>query len=147
MNQQAVGPETAAPDGISPGFLAYVVGPVALVLLLVLRHFGLVAKVPAWAYGGVIVASLLSSRLVERWPDAPPGSLRLHVRVAAHVTAVTSVIYLLLAYPVIYIRELRHFLPLAIVVLPLAVRELERRADHLSDSSTSATATNTNTNG
>ena len=61
--------------------------------------------------------------------------------------AVTSVIYLLLAYPVIYIRELRHFLPLAIVVLPLALGELERRANHLSDSSTSATATNTNTNG
>jgi hypothetical protein len=61
--------------------------------------------------------------------------------------AATSVIYLVLAYPVIYIRELRHFLPLAIVVLPLAVGELERHADHRSDSSTSATATNTNTNG
>jgi hypothetical protein len=40
--------------------------------------------------------------------------------------ALTSLIYVLLAYPVIYIRELRHFLPLAILILPIAVRELER---------------------
>ena len=95
VNQRAVGaaPEVA-PGGVSPGLLPYIVGPVALVLLLVLRHFGLVAKVPAWAYAGVISGSLISSRLVERWPDAPPGSRRVHVRVVAHVTAVTSVIYM-----------------------------------------------------
>lgn len=37
----------------------------------------------------------------------------------------TSLIYMLLAYPVIVIRELRHFLPLAIVVLPAAIGALE----------------------
>jgi hypothetical protein len=46
--------------------------------------------------------------------------------------AITCVVYLLLAYPVIYIRELRHFLPLAIVVLPLAINAIEQRsADRL----------------
>lgn len=40
--------------------------------------------------------------------------------------ALTGVVYLLLTYPVIYIRELRHFLPLAIVVLPLAMAAIER---------------------
>jgi isoprenylcysteine carboxyl methyltransferase (ICMT) family protein YpbQ len=40
--------------------------------------------------------------------------------------ALTGVVYLLLAYPVIVIRELRHFLPLAIIVLPLAMTALER---------------------
>jgi diguanylate cyclase (GGDEF)-like protein/PAS domain S-box-containing protein len=83
-----------APGGLSPGFLAYVVGPIALALLLVLRHFGLVAKVPVWAYAGAIVGAQVSGRLVERWPDAPPGSLRLHVRVVVHVAAVTSVLYM-----------------------------------------------------
>jgi hypothetical protein len=39
--------------------------------------------------------------------------------------ALTLVIYLVLAYPVIYIRELRHFLPLAILILPMAVSELD----------------------
>jgi hypothetical protein len=29
---------------------------------------------------------------------------------------------------VIYIRELRHFLPLAIVVLPMAISAIERRS-------------------
>src|SRR5262249_7206096 len=41
--------------------------------------------------------------------------------------AAAALVYLILAYPVIYIRELRHFLPLAIVVLPAAIQELERR--------------------
>jgi hypothetical protein len=40
--------------------------------------------------------------------------------------AMTGLVYLALAYPVIAIRELRHFLPLAIVVLPLAIAEIER---------------------
>jgi len=42
--------------------------------------------------------------------------------------ALTGVVYLLLAYPVIVLRELRHFLPLAIVVLPLAMQALEGAA-------------------
>jgi len=50
--------------------------------------------------------------------------------------ALTSLIYVLLAYPVIYIRELRHFLPLAILILPIAVRELERGMAATSDPAT-----------
>jgi hypothetical protein len=42
---------------------------------------------------------------------------------------ITAVVYLALAYPVIRIRELRHFLPLAILILPLAMAELERQAE------------------
>jgi hypothetical protein len=42
--------------------------------------------------------------------------------------AITAIAYLCLAYPVIYIRELRHFLPLAIVLLPPALAAIERRA-------------------
>jgi hypothetical protein len=46
---------------------------------------------------------------------------------ARHLGA-TALVYLILAYPVIYIRELRHFLPLAIVVLPLAINAIEQRS-------------------
>ena len=92
------GPGTAAAEvmlgGLSPGLLAYVVGPIALVLLLLFRHFGLVAKVPPWSYVCAIVGAQVSGRLVERWPDDGRESLRLHVRVVVHVAAVTSVIYL-----------------------------------------------------
>lgn len=50
--------------------------------------------------------------------------------------AITALIYVLLAYPVIYIRELRHLLPLAILILPIAVRELERGMAATSDPAT-----------
>ena len=49
---------------------------------------------------------------------------------AKHLAA-TGLAYLLLAYPVIYIRELRHFLPLAIIVLPLAINAIEQRSPSL----------------
>jgi hypothetical protein len=39
---------------------------------------------------------------------------------------VIGVIYLALMYVVVYLRELRHFLPLLIVLLPPAVSELDR---------------------
>jgi diguanylate cyclase (GGDEF)-like protein len=79
---------------LAPAVLAYAVGPLALVLLLVFRHFGLVARAPVWAYVTALVGSGVVSRIAERWRYSRPGSLRLHVRVVVHVMAVTSVIYL-----------------------------------------------------
>lgn len=38
--------------------------------------------------------------------------------------ALTCGVYLILAYLVVYIRELRHFLPLAILILPLSLQEI-----------------------
>lgn len=87
----APGPGTSA--GLSPAILAYVVGPVALVVLGVMLHYDLVAG-SIWPYVGVIVGSALLGLLVERWDDTPPGSLRLHLRVVLHVSAVTSVVYM-----------------------------------------------------
>src|SRR5436190_12882408 len=85
---------TKEPASLSPNVLAYAVGPVALALLLVFRHFRLVAHEPVWAYVVALVGSGVLSRLVERWRDSQPGSLRLHARVLVHVIAVTTVIYL-----------------------------------------------------
>jgi len=42
--------------------------------------------------------------------------------------ALTGVVYLVLAYAVVVVGEMRHFLPLAIVLLPPAIGEIERRA-------------------
>jgi diguanylate cyclase (GGDEF)-like protein/PAS domain S-box-containing protein len=88
------GVRAAVERGLSPTLLAYVVGPVAFLLLLVLRHFGLVARAPGWAYAAAILGPQPVSGLLERWRDAPPGSWRLQVRVAFHVAQVTAVIYL-----------------------------------------------------
>jgi hypothetical protein len=43
--------------------------------------------------------------------------------------AFTLAVYVVLAYFVVYIRELRHFLPLAILLLPLAVSEYAHAAE------------------
>ncbi len=84
----------AAPRGLGPVHLAYLASPVAFGLVVVLRHFGYVARLPLWTYLTALVLSPVTSLLVESWNDARPGSLRLHVRVAAHVGAVTVVIYM-----------------------------------------------------
>jgi hypothetical protein len=60
------------------------------------------------------------------WIWAARRALTIEDRFAKHLAA-TALAYLILAYPVIYIRELRHFLPLAIVVLPLAFNAIEQR--------------------
>jgi diguanylate cyclase (GGDEF)-like protein/PAS domain S-box-containing protein len=91
VNQRTPAPESTR--GLSPIVLAYAVGPVALVLLLAMRHFGLVAKVSVWAYLGAIIGPQILSALLERWADAPLRSLRVHARFAVHVIAVTAVIY------------------------------------------------------
>jgi diguanylate cyclase (GGDEF)-like protein len=63
-------------------------------VLLIFRHFGLVAHAPVWAYAVALIGSGVVSRVVEQWRHSRPGTLRLHARVVVHVLAVTSVIYL-----------------------------------------------------
>src|SRR5882724_4807197 len=79
---------------LAPNVIAYAVGPLALAVLLVFRHFGLVAQAPVWLYSVTLVGTGVVSRIVEKWRYSRPGSLRLHVRVIVHVVAVTAVIYM-----------------------------------------------------
>src|SRR5450631_1684784 len=99
---------------LSPLVLAYVVGPVALGVLLIFRTFGLVAPVTIWAYLGAIAGAALLSMLVEPWHSAPAGSVKLHARLAIHVAAVTVVIYMTgwgpalgMAYAFVALQELQ----------------------------------------
>ncbi len=94
--------------------LAYVVGPLALGLLVVFRYFGLVARAPIWAYLIAIGGSALASMAVEPWHSAPAGSVKLHTRLAIHVLAVTAVIYMSgwgpalgMAYAFVALQELQ----------------------------------------
>jgi diguanylate cyclase (GGDEF)-like protein len=88
-------PGAASKPGKAPDlFFEYGVAPVALVVVLAFRHFGVVAQVPVWAYAVAILGSLALSQIVEPWTDAGPGTCRMHVRIAVHVTGVTAVIYL-----------------------------------------------------
>jgi diguanylate cyclase (GGDEF)-like protein len=88
------GSERGAATSTAARLLAYGVGPVALVVLVILQHFGLVATAPVWAYAVAIAGSMIGSRSVERWQHNGPGTLGMHLRVAAHMAAVTAVIYL-----------------------------------------------------
>jgi diguanylate cyclase (GGDEF)-like protein len=99
--------------GLAPVFLAYVMSPIAFGAVIILRHFGYVARLSIWAYLAVLMLTPAISFLVEPWRDAKPRSLRLHVRVAVHVTAVTVVIYmtgwgpvLLMAYPFVVLVDM-----------------------------------------
>jgi diguanylate cyclase (GGDEF)-like protein len=88
-------PGSAGPECLTPRLLVFaVVVPIALVVLLVLRGFGVIARVAAWAYVVAVLGSAVSSRLVEPWKAAGPGTAAMHVRVVVHVAGVTSVIYL-----------------------------------------------------
>ena len=79
---------------LAPTYLAYLIGPVALVVVLLLMHFGAIVREPAWIWVGIFVAVPLSSFLADAQYRAHPSTLTLHVRVAMHAAAVAAVIYL-----------------------------------------------------
>ena len=81
-------------DRAAPTLVLYAVEAAALVVLLVARHFGIVADEPWWAYGCAVGGSSLVSRRLDRWSHAPRGSWRLHARVCMHAVTVLVVIYL-----------------------------------------------------
>ncbi len=93
-------PVTAAPDlgagrvRLSPYLLAYVMGPAALVVILLLEHFKMIAQQPLWLWLAVFVTIPSFSIVLEIWYRRRPCRLRLHARVAWHAATVTAVIYL-----------------------------------------------------
>jgi diguanylate cyclase (GGDEF)-like protein len=74
--------------------MTYAVGPLALVILLLLRALDVVARAPIWAYVAALAGTMLASRVVERYAHCQPGTIGLHVRVAVHAAGVTAVIYM-----------------------------------------------------
>ena len=78
----------------NPQLIGYLMAVAALPILLALRHFGLVAKVPIWLYAAVFIASPVSSLLTDRFTEKHTGPAAVNLRVAAHVASVTAVIYM-----------------------------------------------------
>jgi len=79
---------------LNPIFLAYLVGPLALVGVLLVMHFGGVARESAWLWVGVFVILPSMGLLGNHLHDRNPSNLRLHARVAAGTVALTTTIYL-----------------------------------------------------
>jgi diguanylate cyclase (GGDEF)-like protein/PAS domain S-box-containing protein len=90
-----LGPAASAKStGLGPRILSYMMGPAAFVILLVLRHLGLVAHLPVGVYIVIFVGIPALSMFIEWFYRRRPTRLRLNLRVAFHIGAVTTVIYM-----------------------------------------------------
>jgi diguanylate cyclase (GGDEF)-like protein/PAS domain S-box-containing protein len=87
-------PVAAKSHGLGPRILSYSMGPAAFVVLLVLRHLGLVAHLPVIMYIAIFAGMPALSTFIESFYRRDPTRLRLHLRVAFHTASVTTVIYL-----------------------------------------------------
>ncbi|MDQ3293260.1 MAG: PAS domain-containing protein, partial [Actinomycetota bacterium] len=79
---------------ISPLVVGWVINPVALVALWILRELDLVADQPLWAYVGVLWSGALVCAVAELWFRRRPSPLPVRCRVVAHSAFVTATIYL-----------------------------------------------------
>ena len=79
---------------INPTYLAYLIGPVALVAVLLLMRFGVVARESAWLWLAVFTAVPVAGLLGDHLYSRRPSRLRLNARVALQAAGVTMVIYL-----------------------------------------------------
>jgi diguanylate cyclase (GGDEF)-like protein/PAS domain S-box-containing protein len=78
----------------SPEVLWFALSPIVLVFFLVLRHFGIVAKAPVWAYvGGLGVCQLAGLGAILLFLRRP-GRLTRHLLVLVEVTGTTVMLYL-----------------------------------------------------
>ncbi|MGH9016338.1 MAG: putative bifunctional diguanylate cyclase/phosphodiesterase [Acidimicrobiales bacterium] len=80
--------------GLAPKIISYSMGPAAFAVLLVLRHLGLVARLPVATYIAIFAGMPIVSMFIESFYRQHPSRLRLHLRVAFHTGSVTTVIYL-----------------------------------------------------
>ena len=78
----------------APTYLSYLMGPVALVAILILMHFGAIEQEPAWVWVGVFIAIPATSLGAESLRRSHPCATTTHLRIAMHAAAVTAVIYL-----------------------------------------------------
>ncbi len=95
----AVGTTAAPPPRrrhslMSPTALAYLMGPIALVAILLLMRFDDVAQEPVWVWIAVFIATPALSLTADRYYGLHPSRVSLHVRVASQAAGLTVVIYL-----------------------------------------------------
>ncbi|MGD0881271.1 MAG: EAL domain-containing protein [Acidimicrobiales bacterium] len=77
-----------------PTYLAYLIGPIALVAILLLMHWGDIVREPAWLWVAVFVAVPASSLIVDMIYTLHPSRVTMHLRISIQAAAVTGVIYL-----------------------------------------------------
>src|ERR1700727_2893416 len=83
-----------APVLSDPAVIAYLMGPFALLAILLLMHFGYIDRLSPWVWCVVFVAIPTSNFVVDRIYERSITPATLSMRVAIQVAAVTAVIYL-----------------------------------------------------
>jgi diguanylate cyclase (GGDEF)-like protein/PAS domain S-box-containing protein len=79
---------------LSVSALAYLMGPIAFVIILFLMRLNVLARESTWLWLAVFIASPLASFVCNRLYLQAPTPRRLHIRIAASAASVTTVIYL-----------------------------------------------------
>jgi hypothetical protein len=79
---------------LSVSALAYLMGPIAFGIILLLMKFNVLARESTWLWLAFFIASPLLSFVCNRLYQLAPTPRRLHIRVAASAVSVTFVIYL-----------------------------------------------------
>jgi diguanylate cyclase (GGDEF)-like protein/PAS domain S-box-containing protein len=80
--------------GLSPTSLAYFIGPIAFVIIIVLMRFHVMATESVWLWLAIFVAIPVTSFVSDHLYLKKPSAARLHLRVGASAVSVTVVIYL-----------------------------------------------------
>jgi diguanylate cyclase (GGDEF)-like protein/PAS domain S-box-containing protein len=79
---------------VDPGVLAYLIGPPALVLVLVLEHFKLIADHSIWLWLALFLATPLVNLAADTAYQRKPNEFRSNLQLAAQVVTITALIYL-----------------------------------------------------
>jgi diguanylate cyclase (GGDEF)-like protein/PAS domain S-box-containing protein len=79
---------------LGPSYVAYLMGPFALVAILVLMHFGAIVHESAWIWLGVFIVVPVSSLAADFAYKRNPSTATTHVRIAVQAATVAAVIYL-----------------------------------------------------
>jgi diguanylate cyclase (GGDEF)-like protein/PAS domain S-box-containing protein len=79
---------------LSPTSLAYLIGPIAFVAILLLMKLHVMERESAWLWLAVFTVIPVVSLTCDRLYVHRPSALRLHLRVGAGAASVTTVIYL-----------------------------------------------------
>jgi diguanylate cyclase (GGDEF)-like protein/PAS domain S-box-containing protein len=74
--------------------LAYLMAPIALLVILLLMHAGVVERVSAWLWVAVFIAIVGSARAIDYVYVIHPSTVTANARVAVAAAGVTTVIYL-----------------------------------------------------
>jgi len=82
------------PRRLGPRKLAYLIGPVAFLVILLLMRVGYTARESAWTWLGVFAAIFALNLIADHYYEVQPGAITLNLRVMSQVASVTAVIYL-----------------------------------------------------